>query len=69
MNNDQPNAFSLRQFAKRNNLGITKIYELINTGRLVARKVDKRTLIFLEDELAWKQSLARLVPGPFDTKA
>ena len=54
------NGFSPRQFAKRNGIGVTKTYQEIKTGRLVARKCGSRTIITLEEERVWLQSLPKL---------
>lgn len=54
------NGFSPRQFAKRNGIGVTKTYEEINTGRLVAHKCGTRTIITIEEERAWLERLPKL---------
>lgn len=56
------NAVSPREFARRNGLGLTKTYEEIKSGRLIARKCGTRTLITLDDERSWVQSLPKLSP-------
>jgi hypothetical protein len=53
---------SVKDFAARNNLGLTKVYAEIGAGRLVAHKVGSRTIIFDDDELAWRASLPKLNP-------
>jgi hypothetical protein len=55
-------AYTIKQFCERNGIGLTKAYEEINRGRLVARKVDSKTLIVDSDEAAWIESLPRVVP-------
>lgn len=54
------NGFSPRQFAKRNGIGVTKTYEEINAGRLIARKCGSRTIITVDEERAWLQSLPKI---------
>jgi hypothetical protein len=55
------NGFSPRQFAKRNGIGVTKTYQEINAGRLIAHKCGSRTIITLEEEQAWLGRLPKLV--------
>jgi hypothetical protein len=52
-------AISIKRFCQRNNVGVTTAYKEIGTGRLVARKCGGRTLILLEDERKWRDSLPR----------
>jgi hypothetical protein len=49
--------FSLQEIAARNGCGLTKIYDEINAGRLRARKLGKRTIVFVADEAAWRAAL------------
>jgi hypothetical protein len=53
-------AYPIKDFAARHGIGLTKTYAEIAAGRLVARKVGTRTLIFQDDEIAWRDSLPRL---------
>jgi hypothetical protein len=39
------------------------IYEEIAAGRLIARKIGRRTIVRRADALAWLRSLPRLSPG------
>lgn len=55
-----PNGFSPRQFARRNGIGVTKTYEEIKTGRLIALKCGSRTIITVAEERAWLMRLPRL---------
>jgi hypothetical protein len=55
-------AISIRDFCKRNSIGVTTAYAEINAGRLVARKCRSRTLIALEDEWAWRNNLPKVQP-------
>jgi hypothetical protein len=42
------------------------IYEEIAAGRLIARKIGRRTIVRRADALAWLRSLPRLAPGDDD---
>jgi excisionase family DNA binding protein len=42
-------AFSIAEASAQSNIGRTAIYEMINTGRLIARKRGRRTLILADD--------------------
>jgi hypothetical protein len=42
------------------------IYEEITAGRLIARKIGRRTIVRRADALAWLRSLPRLSPGDDD---
>lgn len=55
-----PNGFSPREFAKRNGIGVTKTYQEIKAGRLVAYKCGSRTIITVEEERAWLMRLPKL---------
>jgi len=50
-------AMSVAQFCQDYNVGRTKAYEEINSGRLLARKNGKRTLITEDDAEDWLQHL------------
>jgi hypothetical protein len=54
---------SLKHVAERNDLGLTRIYKEIRAGRLIARKVGRRTVITAEDERNWRNALPRLSLG------
>lgn len=41
----EPLAYSVREACRASSLGRTRLYQLINEGRLEARKIGKRTLI------------------------
>jgi hypothetical protein len=58
-----PNSLSPRQFARRNGIGVTKTYQEIKTGRLVALKCGSRTIITVEEERAWLSRLPKLAGG------
>ncbi len=44
-NEPQPLAYSIKEACRVSTLGRTRIYQLINEGRLESRKIGKRTLI------------------------
>jgi len=46
-----------REFCLSNKIGMTRFYEEINTGRLVARKLGRKTLIAKEAAQAWRDAL------------
>jgi hypothetical protein len=53
-------ASSIPEFSQRNGIGESTTYKEIRTGRLVARKVGRRTIITNDDERAWRDNLPRL---------
>ena len=53
-------SFSLRTFCDRNDIGLTTAYAEIKVGRLTVHKAGTRTLVFEEDEDAWRASLPKL---------
>jgi excisionase family DNA binding protein len=53
MDNRQYNAFSVKEFCRRNGLGRTTVYNEIKEGRLRPKKVGRRTLISHEEEQRW----------------
>jgi hypothetical protein len=60
---EQRDAFSVDQFARRNGVGRTLVYQEIQEGRLVARKGRGRTLITIEDAKAWREQLPKVMPA------
>ena len=54
-------AFSIPQFAQSCSIGRTKLYEEIKNGNLIAKKMGKRTIITLEDGLAYLASLPSMM--------
>ena len=58
-----PAAYSPKQFEKAFAIGHTKLYAEITAGRLIARKLGKRTIILAEDAAAWARALPALTPG------
>jgi hypothetical protein len=71
---EQPDAYSLVNFASRHGISRSKVYGEIRAGRLTARKIGDRTIILAEDGKAWRESLppanlrapARDEPHPTD---
>ena len=59
MDTQERDAFSPDEFAKRYGIGRTTIFAEIKAGRLVARKIGKRTVITVQDGRAWLASLPR----------
>ncbi|WP_299809638.1 DNA-binding protein [uncultured Roseibium sp.] len=53
-------AFTIRALKEAGILGPTKAYEEINAGRLIARKVGKKTVILEQDLKAWLDALPRM---------
>jgi hypothetical protein len=49
--------FSVHSFADAHAIGHTLVLREINSGRLKARKVDKRTIITVEDAADWRANL------------
>jgi hypothetical protein len=57
---DDDGAISIRDFCRRNSIGMTTAYAEIAAGRLIARKCRSRTLIAIEDEKAWRDNLPKI---------
>jgi hypothetical protein len=57
------NGYSVEEFARRHDIGRTTAYEEIKAGRLIARKVQGRTIILEEDAKTWRESLPRVQPS------
>lgn len=53
-------ASSIDDLARRYGLCRETIYREIRAGRLVVRKVGRRSIVIPEDEAAWAQALPRL---------
>jgi hypothetical protein len=58
-----PAAYSPKAFEQAYEIGHTKLYEEIKAGRLIVRKLGKRTIILTEDAVAWARSLPIAKPG------
>ena len=52
-------AYGIEEAAKVSGVGRSKVYEEIGAGRLIARKVGKRTIILAGDLNAWLKALPR----------
>lgn len=50
-------ALSVEEFAREAGIGMTKAYEEIGAGRVVARKIGRRTLILRDDMEAFLKAL------------
>jgi hypothetical protein len=55
-------SYSLGEFARQNDIGLTTVRGEIKAGRLAARKVGRRTIITAEDAKAWQQQLPKVQP-------
>jgi len=55
-----PLAFSIAEASTRSDIGRTAIYEMINSGRLTARKCGRRTLILADDLRRCLESLPEI---------
>jgi len=55
---------TIKEFAKRNHLCRSSVYEESKRGRLKISKVGSRSLIFVEDEEAWRASLPTVHKAP-----
>jgi excisionase family DNA binding protein len=52
-------AYSVDEAAQSAGIGLTKLREEIREGRLVARKVGKRTVVTVNDLAAWAAQLPK----------
>jgi excisionase family DNA binding protein len=59
----EPLAISIEDVTKASGLGRSKVYEEIRDGRLLARKVGKRTLILMADLKAWLEAFPPITPN------
>jgi hypothetical protein len=57
-------ASSIADFSHRNGIGESTTYNEIKRGRLVARKIGRRTIITADDERAWLNALPKLHADP-----
>jgi hypothetical protein len=53
-------AYSIERLAKESDISRSMIYEEIAAGRLIARKVGRRTIVRRSDALLWLRSLPPL---------
>jgi hypothetical protein len=59
-------AFSIESFADAHEIGRSKVFDEIKSGRLKARKVDNRTIITSEDAATWRSKLPLAGAGEAD---
>jgi hypothetical protein len=55
-------SYSLSEFARQNDIGLTTVRGEIRAGRLAARKIGRRTIITAEDAKAWQERLPKVQP-------
>jgi hypothetical protein len=55
----QQDCYSVPEFARRNDIGVTLAYREIKTGHLIARKIGRRTIVTSEDAKAWRANLEK----------
>jgi len=53
-------AFTVVEFARRHRIGRSTAYQEIRSGRLTARKVRDRTIITAEDARTWREHLPKV---------
>ena len=51
------------EFCKAENIGHTKFYEEVNSGRLKAKKIGTRTIVLPEERRRWRANLPDYVPA------
>jgi predicted site-specific integrase-resolvase len=54
---ESKNALRPKEFCQRNSVGMTTFYQEVKNGRLKVRKVGKATIIPIEQEREWLESL------------
>jgi hypothetical protein len=57
---DSSDADTVERFAVRNGISRSQAYKEIAAGRLIARKVNSRTIITREDAATWRHSLPKM---------
>jgi hypothetical protein len=55
-------SYSLDEFARLNDIALTTVRGEIKSGRLVARKIGRRTIITFEDANDWRDRLPKVQP-------
>jgi len=60
MDNADFGAMTCKEFCQRYRLGMTKLYEEMNSGRLRAVKFGRRTLILNRDAAVWERTLSTI---------
>ena len=59
-------AYSISRLVRESDISRSMIYEEIAVGRLIARKIGRRTIVRRADALAWLRSLPQLSPADRD---
>lgn len=62
-NDAEGESFTVDSFCKAENIGHTKFYEEVNSGRLRAKKIGRKTIVLPEDRRKWRASLPEYVPA------
>jgi hypothetical protein len=57
---DMDRCYSLGEFARQNDIGLSTVRGEIRAGRLAARKIGRRTIIAAEDARAWQEQLPKV---------
>ena len=65
---EKRDAYSIPEFAQRNGIGRSTVYEEIKSGRLRALKVGNRTIITDEHGAEWRAALPELKTSPDATR-
>ena len=55
-----PKSFSIEALSSLTGLGRTTLYAEIKSGRLIARKVGRRTIVLAQDAESWMAGLPQL---------
>ena len=55
-------SYSLDEFARLNDIALTTVRGEIRSGRLIARKIGRRTIITAEDANDWRNRLPKVQP-------
>jgi hypothetical protein len=55
-------SYSLDEFARLNDIALTTVRGEIKSGRLIARKIGRRTIITPEDATDWRDRLPKVQP-------
>jgi hypothetical protein len=69
MSSETFDAHRIKDWAARNAISRSKVYEEIKAGRLIARKVGNRTIITNEDGAAWRRALPQMRAAQSETRS